>query len=59
MIRFMIKVLFLLAAGMSLYKYRYRLMNMMLGVPALRRFAVGSAMSFPGVRSKVMDDIFE
>ncbi|MFC7370398.1 hypothetical protein ACFQPF_01760 [Fictibacillus iocasae] len=57
--RFLLKTILLIGAGMMGYKYRYRLLNMALGVPAIRRFAVGSAMSFPGVRSKVMDDIFE
>lgn len=54
---FMIKGFLLFLAVILGYRMRYRLINMALGQPFIRRFVVGSAMSFPGLRSKMMDEL--
>ncbi|MDM5315907.1 hypothetical protein QUF49_07875 [Fictibacillus sp. b24] len=54
---FVIKSFLLFLAIMLGYRMRYRMMNMALGQPLIRRFLVGSAMSFPGLRSKMMDEL--
>ncbi|MBH0168603.1 MAG: hypothetical protein ACQET8_11810 [Bacillota bacterium] len=54
---FVIKSFLIFLAVALGYRMRYRLMNSALGNPLIRRFLVGSAMSFPGLRSKMMDEI--
>ena len=40
------------------YRFRYRIINLLLRSGWMRRFAVGSVMSFPGVKSKMMQTVF-
>jgi hypothetical protein len=54
---FIIKGFLIFLALMLGYRMRYRLINMALGQSFIRRFIVGSAMSFPGLRSKMMDEL--
>ncbi|WNB93541.1 hypothetical protein [Bacillus sp. NEB1478] len=54
---FIVKGFLIFLALMLGYRMRYRLINMVLGQSFLRRFLIGSAMSFPGMRSKMMDEL--
>ncbi|WP_210365933.1 hypothetical protein [Bacillus sp. REN3] len=45
-------------AGYYLFENRYRVMNGLLGNRFLRRIAVGSLMSLPGVRNKMLQSVF-
>jgi len=40
------------------FRYRYKIINLMLGSSWMRRIAVGSIMSFPGVKNKMMQSVF-
>ncbi|CAG9609370.1 hypothetical protein [Pseudoneobacillus rhizosphaerae] len=44
--------------GYTLYRYRYRLMNLVLGTGYLRRVLVRSMMSLPGIRKRMMSVVF-
>lgn len=44
--------------GYTIYKYRYRLMNLVLGTGYLRRVLVRSMMGVPGLRKKMMNVVF-
>lgn len=54
---FIIKSFLIFLAVMLGYRMRYRMINTVLGQPLIRRFLVGSALSFPGLRSKMMDEL--
>ncbi|WML47517.1 hypothetical protein RCG23_19180 [Neobacillus sp. PS3-34] len=55
----MLKSIFLIGTiGYFGYRYRYRLLNVVIGTGWLRRLAVGSFMSMPGVKSKIMQSMF-
>jgi hypothetical protein len=41
-----------------MFRYRYRIINALIGTGWMRRLAVGSIMSFPGVRQKLMSTVF-
>jgi hypothetical protein len=41
-----------------IYRFRYRLLNILVGTGWLRRIAVGSVMGLPGVRKKMMQAVF-
>jgi hypothetical protein len=55
---FVFKSFLIFLAVMLGYRMRYRLVNMALSQPLIRKFVVGGALSFPGMRSKMMDEIF-
>jgi hypothetical protein len=55
--RFLIKGFLVVLAVMLGYRMRYQLINMALGQSFIRRFVVRGAMSFPGMRSKMMDEL--
>jgi hypothetical protein len=44
--------------GYTIFRYRYRLMNLILGTGYLRRMLVRSMMSVPGVRKRMMNVVF-
>jgi hypothetical protein len=44
--------------GYFFYRYKYRIINVLLGTGWMRRIAVGSIMSFPGVKQKMMQTVF-
>jgi hypothetical protein len=54
---FIIKAFLIFLAVLLGYQMRYRLLNMVLGQSLIRRFVVSGAMSFPGMRSKMMDEL--
>ncbi|HYK72338.1 MAG TPA: hypothetical protein VEV44_04255 [Pseudoneobacillus sp.] len=58
MTRLLTSILMIGTLGYTLYRYRYRLMNLVLGTGYLRRFFVRSMMSFPGIRKKMMGAVF-
>lgn len=58
MTRLLLKIALVLAIILIGYQVRYRLLNSVLGIPWLRRVAVGRMMSFPGVRDKFMKEMF-
>lgn len=44
--------------GYIAFRYRYRLLNIIIGTGWMRRIAVGSVMGLPGVRQKMMKAVF-
>ncbi|WP_338470250.1 hypothetical protein R4Z10_15795 [Niallia sp. XMNu-256] len=44
--------------GYFLFKRRFRVLNVILGNPMARRFAVRAFMSIPGVKNKVIGSVF-
>jgi hypothetical protein len=44
--------------GYTLYRYRYRLMNVVLGTGYLRRLLVRLMMGVPGLRKRMMNVVF-
>lgn len=40
------------------FRYRYRLLNLIVGTGWMRRIAVGTVMGMPGVRRKMMKAVF-
>jgi hypothetical protein len=44
--------------GYVVFKFRYRIINVLIGTGWMRRLAVGSFMSFPGVRQKLISSVF-
>lgn len=40
------------------YRYRYRLLNVLIGTGWIRRFAVGSFIFLPGVKQRMMKLVF-
>lgn len=44
--------------GYFAFRYRYRIINVLLGSGWMRRIAVGSIMSMPGVKRKMMQSVF-
>ncbi|WP_081755896.1 hypothetical protein [Paucisalibacillus sp. EB02] len=49
----------IVAAISMLYKWRYKLMNAMLAVSFLRRFAVSISMNLPSIRKNILPSIFK
>lgn len=58
MSRMLTSILMIGSIGYFAFRYRYRLINIVLKSGWLRRFAVGSIMSFPGVKNKMMQTVF-
>jgi len=55
----MITSIFMIGSiGYFVFRYRYKLINTLLGSSWIRRLAVGSIMSFPGVKQKMMNSVF-
>ncbi|MFC4320769.1 hypothetical protein [Litchfieldia salsa] len=51
--------LVLFVAGLyGIYRYRYRIMNRVLGNPAVRKTFIRMSMSIPFVRNKMMSQAF-
>ena len=44
--------------GYFAFRFRYRIINLMLRSGWMRRVAIGSIMSFPGVKNKMMQTVF-
>ncbi|MEH7074039.1 hypothetical protein [Neobacillus drentensis] len=58
MSRILTSILMIGSIGYFGYKYKYRLINLLLGSSLIRRVAVGSILSFPGVKQKMMQSMF-
>ncbi|NHM30309.1 hypothetical protein [Neobacillus terrae] len=56
--RMLKSILMIGTVGYFGYRYRYRLMNVLLGTGWIRRMAVGSVMNIPGIRNKMMQSMF-
>ncbi|MGM0874261.1 MAG: hypothetical protein ACQEWV_05580 [Bacillota bacterium] len=51
--------LFMLVAGsLALYRYRYRIVNFVLGQPALRRYFIQLSMRVPFLRDRFVNRAF-
>jgi hypothetical protein len=44
--------------GYFTYRFRYRLLNAIIGTGWIRRLAVGSIMSMPGIKRKLFQSVF-
>ena len=53
-----ISILLISVGGYFLFKKRFRLLNVILGNAMIRRAAVRSFMSIPGIRKRLMGSIF-
>jgi hypothetical protein len=53
-----ISILLIAFGGYFLFKKRFRLLNGILGNAMIRRVAVRSFMSIPGIRNRLMGNIF-
>ncbi|MGG3469998.1 hypothetical protein ABES02_21250 [Neobacillus pocheonensis] len=58
MSRMLTSILMIGSIGYFAFRYRYRLINVLLGSSWMRRIAVGSFMSMPGVKQKMMQSVF-
>ncbi|WP_042355053.1 hypothetical protein [Bacillus rubiinfantis] len=58
MTRMLTSIVTIGSIGYFVYRYRYRLVNLLLRSGWLRRFAVGSIMSLPGVKNRMMQSMF-
>lgn len=58
MSRMFTSILLIGTIGYTVYRYRYRLMNLLIGTGWIRRMAVGSFMSMPFVKKKMMESVF-
>jgi hypothetical protein len=58
MSRMLTSILMIGSIGYFGFRYRYRLINVLLGTGWMRRLTVGSIMSFPGVKQKMMQSVF-
>jgi hypothetical protein len=58
MSRMLTSILMIGSIGYFFYRYKYRIINVLLGTSWMRRIAVGSIMSFPGVKQKMMQTVF-
>lgn len=58
MSRILASIFMIGSIGYFAYRYRFRIINMLLASGWLRRIAVGSVMSLPGVRNKIMQTVF-
>ncbi|MEH7111921.1 hypothetical protein V7124_06005 [Neobacillus niacini] len=58
MSRMLTSIFMIGSIGYFAFRFRYRIINLLLRSGWLRRFAVGSFMSLPGVKSKIMQTVF-
>lgn len=58
MSRMLTSIIMIGSIGYFLYKYKFRLINVLLRSGWMRRIAVGSIMNFPGVKQKMMQSMF-
>ncbi|MED4204408.1 hypothetical protein [Neobacillus mesonae] len=58
MSRMLTTILMIGSIGYFAYRYRFRLINLLLASGWLRRVALGSIMSFPGVKNKMLKTVF-
>ncbi|MFK9093288.1 hypothetical protein [Bacillus salipaludis] len=58
MSRMLTSIFMIGSIGYFAYRFRYRIINVLLGSSWMRRLAVGSMMSLPGVKNKMMQSVF-
>lgn len=58
MSRILTSIFMIGSIGYVLFRYRYRIINILIGTGWMRRLAVGSIMSVPGIRQKLMSSVF-
>jgi hypothetical protein len=58
MSRLLTSIFMIGSIGYFVFRYRYKIINVLLGTSWMRRMAVGSIMSFPGVKQKMMKSVF-
>ena len=58
MSRILTSIFLIGSVGYFGFRYRYRIINLLLGSSWMRRIAVGSIMSFPGVKRRMMQSVF-
>jgi hypothetical protein len=58
MSRMLTSIFMIGTVGYFAYRYRFRLLNILIGTGWIRRIAVGSMMSLPGVKKKMMQAVF-
>jgi hypothetical protein len=58
MSRMLTSILMIGSIGYFVFKYRFRLINVLLASRWMRRLAVGSIMNFPGIKDKMMQTVF-
>ena len=58
MSRLLTSIFMIGSIGYVVFRYRYRIINALIGTGWMRRIAVGSIMSLPGVRQKLMSSVF-
>ncbi len=58
MSRILTSILMIGSIGYFAFRYRYRIINVLLTSGWMRRIAVGSIMSLPGVKQKMMQSVF-
>jgi hypothetical protein len=54
-----LKMIMLVVSALALYQYRYRILNLLLGMKLVRSFVVGRAFRIPGLREKVLHNVFQ
>lgn len=58
MSRMLTSIFMIGSIGYFAYRFRFRIINVLLGSSWMRRLAVGSMMSLPGVKNKMMQSVF-
>ena len=58
MSRMISSILMIGSIGYFIYRYRFRIMNLLLASTWLRQLAVASMMGLPGVKNKLMQSVF-
>jgi hypothetical protein len=58
MSRMLTSIFMIGSIGYFAYKFRFRLLNAILGTGWIRRLAVGSIMGIPGIKRKMMQTVF-
>lgn len=58
MSRMLTSILLIGTIGYTAYRYRFRLLNILIGTGWIRRMAVSSFMSMPFVKKRMMQSVF-
>lgn len=58
MSRMLTSILLIGTIGYTAYRYRFRLLNFLIGTGWIRRMAVSSFMSMPFVKKRMMQSVF-
>ncbi|WP_066365791.1 hypothetical protein [Neobacillus fumarioli] len=58
MTRVLTSIFMIGSIGYVVFRYRYRIINALLGFGFFRRLAVTSMMSMPGIKRKMMQTVF-